>query len=256
MAITYFGAASSPADNASQDDTAARSLTPPASMQDGDLAYAVAVWHHPSATRTINQTNAGGQTWFPLTLHQSTSSQICRAYWCRFDGTWSANPAWQTSNSTTSGFTLYMLVYRPTETTYTWAVDVAEAAVAYAAPGSPFDVAITGQSPTASASVVTIAIWASTDNNTWALQSPGSWANPGGTTQIRNTAVGDDGSVSAAYLIQTSAGATGDITNRQTVNGGDAGWTLITTFREDAPASTLVWPQHHSQQPHSPLIRM
>ena len=74
-----------------------------------------------------------------------------------------------------------------------------------------------------------LATWASTDDNTWALQTAG-WANAGG-TQYRNQD-GTDASQSAAYRVMPTAGATGNVTNRQTVNGGDAGNRAIIAFRE------------------------
>ena len=126
-----------------------------------------------------------------------------------------------------------MAVFRPTTGTNTWAVDVAQASDNFTGSASPANYIATGQTSIA-ASTVTVASWVVADNVSWSLVT-GGWSNPGGITQVRNL-FGDDTSVSIAYKIQTSPGATGNVTNHQGANGPDAGRWFIQTFKEVAAA--------------------
>jgi hypothetical protein len=233
MAITFFGAAASPADNGSQDDTAARAITPPASMVAGDLVVLATLCRNATETLAISQ--AGGQSWTSETLRQSGSSSS-RLLWCRYNGTWSANPSVTTTGQFGTALSLVMAVFRPTAGSNTWAVDVAETFANVGAPVSPFDVTATGKTAVA-ASTVSLFAFTSIDDNSWALQT-GGFSNAG-SAQYRNTA-SNDISVSLAYKIQTSAGATGNVTNRQTANGGDAARWHAITFKEQSSGVTIA----------------
>lgn len=221
---SYFGQASAPADNGAQDSSVARTITPPASMTAGDLVIIYASTLEASGTFTVSTT--GGQTWNSET--QNGTAIIRRIFWTTFNGTWSADPQVDESVHGTLAVTLQMMVIRPTSTSCTWSQDVANSSSTGTPSGPPYDSTLTGQ--TVSANSVTGAFWASTDDDTWALQT-GGWANPGGVTQIRNT-TGIDMSISLAYLINSSAGATGDVTNRQTANGPDSTGKNIMTWKE------------------------
>lgn len=198
-------------------------------MVSGDLVIVFA--QERSATSTVAISEAGGQTWTSGTS-LGISTQTSRIFWAIFDGTWDANP----SVSFTGGVaqTVVMHVFRPTAG-FAWSStpDTAEATNSGAAPADPFDVTITGFTPTA-ARTVSLFLFSSTDDNTWAIQTGQTNA---GNAQYRNNPAGSDQSNSAAYIIQTTASATGNVTNRQTANGGDAWHTHSIAFAETSTCS-------------------
>ena len=224
MAITYFGSASTPADNGSNlaDPTA---VTPPSGMQAGDLVVMEASSRDTALAHAISQ--AGGQTW---TAHaqQGVTNRSVRVFTCTFDGTWTADP----SVSAGSGFcnSLIMHVYRPPGAGYTWAVNVAQES----APGSGETWTITGQTTTGSDETVTIASFSSFNDNTWGSLAGAGWA-VAGAAQYRNVA-GQDQSSAFAHKIQTSAGATGDVSLTQLTLAGQGGLTWILTMAAVPPA--------------------
>lgn len=236
MTITYFGRGSSPADNASQfNDTGGVSTTPPASMLDGDLAVFWTMWRG-DQTSTLSMVAGDGQTWNSLTVQAFGTPDfiVSRLFWCRFNGTWGANP--KAVASTVNNFSAQtndLIVFRPTTGSNTWGVDVAEAGTLFSPPGGSFDVTITGQTAIAS-STVTLAQWIARGAVPTFTVQTGGWTNPGGVAQVRNTA-NSDTSNSHAYLIQTSPGATGNVTNR--MSSDRAGFKSIITFKEIAAAS-------------------
>ncbi len=228
-AITYFASASNPADNANLDQTTVV-VTPPGSMVSGDLVVLIA--NAREANRAMSISANGGQVWTTQTANTTrTSTQI---FWARYNGTWAADPSVSfpgNANSTT----VAMHVFRPTSSANFWALDVAQVNADYPAPGGADDVTITGITTLTNGAVV-LALWASTDNNTWAIQT-GGWANAG-LSQYRNRD-GFDASQSVAYKVMATAGASGNVTNRQTANGGDQGNTSILAFKE-IPSTTLA----------------
>jgi hypothetical protein len=238
--ITYFGSASNPADNGSFLDTSNPCVvTPPSSMVSGQLVVVQVALNNSTTTRDIAISNTGGQTWNSFIHHGSPLNYAL--YWCQFNGTWSANPSWSHGSAAlTTGFSVVMEVFSPsTGGSPIWAVDVADAVASFVAPGSPFDVTTTGQTPV-SANTVTVAIWAGGPGTiTWSLQTAG-WSNPSGQTQWRNTAGCD---FSVAYKIQASAGATGNVINRQ--SSTSSGWQDIITFTDGvaAPNALMSWPK-------------
>ncbi|OHC61430.1 MAG: hypothetical protein A2040_12510 [Rhodocyclales bacterium GWA2_65_19] len=228
-AITYFASASNPTDGNNRDSTTV-AVTPPGSMQVGDLAIIVANARESGQTLAISVT--GGQTWTAQTANTTNTSQ--RIFWARYNGTWSANPS-VSFPSGANATTVVMHVFRPSSSANGWVLDVAQADGSYATPAWPFDVTIAGITTVTNGALV-LATWASTDNNSWTLQTAG-WTNAGG-AQYRN-GDGSDSSQSAAYKIMPTAGASGDVTNRQTNNGGDPGNTSILAFKE-VPGTTLA----------------
>jgi len=227
--ITYFGSASTPADNGTN-TASPTAVTPPANMQKGDLVILIAAARATSGT--ISMSNTGGQTWTALT-QRNASANRSNIFWAVFNGTWSANPS-VTMGSTTNNIVV-MHVFRPTNTNYSWAVDVAESSGTYTAPASPYTVTINGITTNTDGALV-FAAWTSSDDNTWGNLTTG-WSTPG-SAQYRNTS-GNDQSVTAAYLIKSPAGATGNVSKDQTANGGDAGTKYIIAFKEVAPTTTL-----------------
>src|SRR5262245_50750034 len=119
MTISFFGATSNPTDNAALDDASPRPITPPGSMVAGDLVYLLALVH--SSAQSLAISNTGGQSWISETLLQGQGAISLRLFWCRFNGTWSANPSVVTGQ-TGLGLSLFMGVWRPTTGSNTWAV--------------------------------------------------------------------------------------------------------------------------------------
>lgn len=230
MAITYHGLASTPVD-AGSNSTSPTVITPPGSMSSGDLVVVVCFNRLKSDTHAVY--NNGGQSWTKLTT-QTTTGAFTTATWfyCVYDGTWDANPSF--SHGGTNN-TCMMMVFRPTSG-YTWSVDVTEAPALFSAPGSPYDVTITGI--TCASASVAIASWASSDDNTWAYQSGTSWTQPTGAT-VNNTA-GSDSGVLMAYRLMPSGGASGSPVGRETTVGGDPGCQNIMSFKEAMAASPIA----------------
>lgn len=225
-AITYVGSTSNPADNSSRDVTAG-TITPLTGMVAGDLV--ILTGNAREAGQAITMGATGGQTWTAIGGNTTNTSQA--SFWARYNGTWSTSPA-LTFPSGSNATTVVMRVFRPTQGSNTWAIDVAQVNASFAAPANPYDVsaAIT---PATNGALV-LATWASVDNNMWTLQSTAAgWANAG-SSQYRNLD-GSDSSQSAAYKIVPTAGSSASVTNRQTDRGGDAGNTSIVAFKEVFP---------------------
>jgi hypothetical protein len=224
--ITYFASASAPADNGS-DVGPTNTITPPGSMAEGDLVVVICNYREFNVDRNITVAVDGGQAWTSETIIRNAASEVqtARLFWCRYDGTWDANPQF-TVTTGTSNFTATMHVFRSSVSSNTWAVDVAQVAAGYAAPSTPFDVTITGISTNTDGAIV-IAYWCGASLNTWTLQT-GGWANAG-TVQYRNNTPSNQ-SASTAYKVMASHGASGDVVNRQNTLQDD-GATIIIAFK-------------------------
>lgn len=228
MAITYFNSATSVADNGSAAGPTA-TIVPPSSMQAGDL---VIVYTQYKSNLLMLENNQGGQAW--AAVNQMTDpAQSQTSYWCRFNGTWAANPTFTVNGgSGTAALTAVMHVFRPTNSRNLWVRDNgAQSNTIVLAPSTPFDCTITAIT-TARNNELVIASWTSTDDNTWSIQTAG-WS-AAGTAQYRNLQ-GQDQSMAFAYKVQSLAGTTGNVTNRQTANGGDDYFTTINCFYEIDP---------------------
>jgi len=223
MSIAYFNSASTPADNGSN-SAATTAVTPPGGMQAGDLVLMIAQSRTTTETPQILPAGAGGQTWTSETQVNQTNCRI-RLFWCRFNGTWSANPS--VSFGATNPHTVVMHVFRPSNTSSVWQVDVAQVSGIYNAPASPYTVTIPGITTITDGALV-FATWASTDDNTWGSLT-GGWTTPG-LAQYRNT-YGSDQSQTHAYRVMATAGASGNVSKNQATLGGDAGAYLIIAFK-------------------------
>jgi len=221
--VTFFGLASTPADNAAQDSTTV-SVVPPGSMRAGDLV--LLIYGARSSLDNPSITTDGGQTWNALPNNQSSTGVTARLWWAQFNGTWGANPVLTGSNSAAK--TAYMAVFRPANPTDTWSYEGNYATDNFNAPVSPFDVTHAAGITTVKNGALAVAVWLSADDNAWSLQTAG-WANPGDLAQVRNTQ-GSQTALSVAYKVMTTAGATGSVTNRQTANGGDGGACFMVAF--------------------------
>jgi|GEM_PF-1330168 len=229
--ITYFNSASNPADNVGLSASPVP-VTPPAGMLAGDLVIMIANSRTSGIALAISAT--GGQTWTSETAI-GTNGTI-RLFWCRYNGTWTANPS--VSFSTSVNTTVVMHVFRPMIGSNTWALNVTQTTGFFAAPLALRDVTITGITTIINGALAFF-VWSSQDNNRWGLQTAG-WTNAGG-AQYRNTA-SSDSSQSAAYKIMETAGATGNVTNRELTAGGggfDMGNTIKIAFKQ-VPARVLL----------------
>jgi hypothetical protein len=221
MAITYFNSASTPADNGSN-TTNPTAVAPPGGMQAGDLVLMIA--QSRDSTAAIAISNAGGQVWTSEAQQNQVNCRI-RLFWCRFNGIWGANPSVSFGNGNTH--TVVMHVFRPSNTSSVWQVDVAQVSGNFAAPPVPRTVTIPGITTITDGALV-FAAWATADDNTWGSLTAG-WSTPG-SAQYRNTS-GSDQSQTHAYKVMATAGASGNVSKNQTTLGGDAGRRLIIAFR-------------------------
>ena len=225
MSIAYFGSASTPATDNGNNNNDPTAVTPPGGMQAGDLVLMIAQQRGTGATLSIFQ--AGGQSWTAEAAQSQTNCTI-RLFWCRFNGTWSANPSVNFSGSTCN--TVVMQVFRPSNTSSVWQVDVAQVSGNFAAPPAPRTVTIPGITTITDGALV-LATWATPDNNTWGNLTAG-WSTPG-LAQYRNRA-GGDLSLTHAYRVMATAGATGNVSKDETASGGggyEAGAYLIIAFK-------------------------
>lgn len=229
MAITLFGSTASPTDNGTSTATQI-TLTPPGSMLAGDL---VIVYLYQRGTATFSVGVTGGQTWNSIGRDAGTTNLAMETYWCRFNGTWGANPQFDFSAGTNTN--AVMLVFRPTDTGKVWGTEQVATTNAAAAA----TITITGITP-ANASSVTVGSWMTADDNTWGTLSGTGWVNTSLSAQYRNTS-GNDMSSSYAYNIKTAATATNNVSLTQTALGNDATtWRRITFYEYDPPTRKLM----------------
>ena len=228
MSVSYFGTSSNPGTDPGTNTASPVVIVVPGGCQAGDLVFVTVCFSGTSGT--ISVTNTGGQVWNALTQRNQTRNRT-RSFWCVFNGTWTANPSFATASGANG--MARMLVYRSSYGAgTTWTVNVAEVSGTYGAPSSPYQVTITGITPTAH-NVVVIAVWTSADDNTWVLET-GGWGNPGG-AQLRNTSGTYQQSMTFADMIQSSPSLTGDVMQSQATNYPDAGTRLIIAFKEVPP---------------------
>jgi hypothetical protein len=221
MGITYFGSASTPVDYGSNSANPT-AITPPGGMRAGDLVLMIAQARANAGALDIS--NAGGQSWTSENQQNQTNCRL-RLFWCRFNGAWSANPTVSFGSSACN--TIVMHVFRPSNTSSVWQVDVPQVSGNYASPPAPRTVTIPGITTITDGALV-FATWASTDDNTWGSLTAG-WSTPG-SDQYRNRA-GADSSQTHAYKIMATAGASGNVSKNQATLGGDAGAYLIIAFK-------------------------
>jgi hypothetical protein len=169
-------------------------------MQAGDLVVVEAAEANFVKTLTLSAT--GGQTW-NTEANQTGNGCAMRLFWCVFNGTWSADPSFATTSPT--GLSAVMHVFRGDLAN--WEQD--QAFDLDAVTGSPTVVTRAGVT-TSVDNCVALAGWGNTGVRTWGSLSGTGWA-VAGDAQYRNTG-GGDLTVSFAYYVAASAGATGDVT--------------------------------------------
>jgi hypothetical protein len=150
----------------------------------------------------------GGQDWKVLQdLGGAVNPPKVRIFWCRFNGTWSADPVF-TFNVVIDVNSAVMQVIRPTIQSNRWSPGVADYLGTVANNTSPYTTTVTGIT-TLKNSTISIACWWTSNNHTFPNTSGTGWAQLGA-QQYRNLA-GNDQSSGFAYKIQTSPGATGNV---------------------------------------------
>lgn len=233
MAITFRGVTATPSDlSALSDATGVITLDKDADVfaaaVPGDLIIVLLAHRDGAPVLTVGVD--GGQSWSTFAMYSPGSSSSGQVFWCRFNGTWDVDPAFNTTGTGGNAITAVAVVFTPSSALNTWAVDVTQSN-GNAVPTTPFDVTATGHTVLTVPSV-TFAYWFNTNSTggQWALQTAG-WNNPNGETQWRNTQ-GTDLSVSAAYKINTATGSTGNVANRQVTATGIASYWGVITFKE------------------------
>lgn len=240
MAITKFGEVAIPVDGSSAANAGPTNTfaNPPiASMTAGDLVIVTCQYR---GTVTITNSATGGQTWTALQATIQSGNQSVRTFWCTFNGTWSAAPAF-TNTTGTNALTTTMVVFRPTGTTYTWQFDTNFASFGgpYSAPSTPFTVLSgTSNSPTKYPGVCWT-VWTSDDDNTWGTLTGSGWTAMT-SAQYRNT-TGQDQSMSMSYNIFTS-GTVANVSQNQATLGGDPGILDGGQWYEIAPVNNTFRP--------------
>lgn len=219
---TFFGSARNPADTSAAVSPPV-SITPVSNMVENDLCI-VHVGARASSAFDFSNSTTGGQTWNKAGEFDSTNTAKQATFWCEFNGTWDANPAF--TNNGSVAMWAEMQVFRPGTSTSSWAVDQAYAGANFSAPTTPFTVTRNGVTNT-QANTVTVATWQSVDDNTWGTLSGAGWA----TYSPLYTRVGTNASHAHAYYIGGSGG-TGNVSLREATLGGDAGSTSIVSFYE------------------------
>jgi hypothetical protein len=198
-------------------------VTPPTGMVSGDV---VVMFAHYRGTVTLEMSETGGQAWSALTQTQYSTTSTSRIFYATYNGTWSADPS-VTVTTGTESMVVGMYVFRGVDGSNP--LDVVQSTAGYAATTNVTRSGIT----TNTGGAMVLAFWSSVDDNSWDLmtrsQTDGvsGWR---GLTTVSNQG-GTDNSISVAYKIMPTAGASGDVTNRQTRNGGDAGATHIIALK-------------------------
>lgn len=194
----------------------------PAGLVVGDLC--VVYCYYRGATQSWSITTTGGQSWVPCATHRS-ATQMVQAFWCRFNGTWAANPVFTVGSGAETAIAVLHAFRGNRGADSRWALD--QPPLLNSGAGTAF--AVAGVTPQA-LRTISIACVASLDDNTYTLTAPGRWRRLGG-AQYRSTG-GRDGAVAFASLAQNAAQPTGAVTFTQATLGADAGITLVLTFKE------------------------
>lgn len=220
--IEYVNSNSNPTDNGSL-NSSIPAVTPPPDMEDGDLVLLIGQRRVSNVSFIISET--GGQDWNELPALTGTGNVSARIFWCRYNGSWVADPSINMSG--TGGNTIIMHVFRPPSRGYAWKLDVDQEQTGSAAAATITRAGITTQN----ANTITLASWFTADDNSWGSLNDISgtgWVVTGD-PQYRNRQ-GQDQSATFAHLIRTTAGSTGDVSKEQTQFGNDAARTAIVSF--------------------------
>lgn len=248
-------------------------ITPPTGMLADD--YVVMLLCARAASVTWTNTVTGGQTWTSDTSQTSTT-RTCQFWRTKFDGTWTADPAWDAS-ATPNTHSAYMMVFRGVDgTTPVDAAATGSTTLALSAGQST----ITGGT-TATNGAIAIYCWSSLDDNAWTPVGP--TTSPTGTSglstidpvpspltsawrgRIRNQG-GSDTSVMCGWKVVATAGASGnEKADENDLGETDAGtwhWialrpstatTTTTTSTTSTTNTTIIGTQTITRNPTSDL---
>jgi hypothetical protein len=224
MAVTFFGVATQPADNAANAGPGPRDVTPPGSMLDGDLVIVSVAYDNTGATLTVSA--GGGQTWTALAATDDGVSNTQRFFWCRFNGTWSTNPSF-TNSSGTNALSVQMFVFRPSTGSNLWGVDYAQISESWPFASGGTDVGRTGaQQSMTNASGVAFCRWSHHTALRWTGLAGTGWSVASLAGQYRNT-TGFDQTSTYAYNIISASGAVAK-PNKDLVTGSLSNDVVIT----------------------------
>ena len=232
---SYFDSASTPADNGTN-ATATVTVTPPASMAGGYLV--VLIGQVLTGSSSISVSVTGGQEWFDSGLTIAGTNHTAKVFWCRFNGTWTADPELTFGHSNATTAVMHVFLPSGTADNRTWAIDQTPETVTYTAPANPFAVNRSGQI-TVHAKCVVLVLYFSIDDNTWAY-SAGNY-NLVGSTQYRNTADTDMSCMFAAQYTNLAGTNSANGRYNQATNGGDDGATAIITWYDYAVPAGIPW---------------
>lgn len=230
MAIAYFNSAATPADNGTQAGPTV-AVTPPASMVTGDLVLLVAGYKASGVTFAMSVT--GGQTWTALTQFGGATSGVTgRLFWCRYNGTWAANPS-VTITAGTLAMSVQMHVFRPTTGTNTWSV-FSPIEVKDAAANSNMTIDFLEMT----AGDLGFGAFISNDDNTISNATPSTFVTAG-TAQYRNLQ-GNDISMGAQYRIETGTTTDKFPAFSQATLGADTYGMCQLVFRETSSGTSIT----------------
>lgn len=233
--ITFFGATAAPATDGGTNAGPSVTIAPPASMTAGMLAIVVVEIKQTTIGWTeLDVTTTGGQLWHELNNDScSRTSLSCRLYATVFNGTWAANPVF--TGPVTTAVSAEMMVFTESNATLHFDLDVMPVFTSFAAAATITAPSIT----TLTNGAVAVCVWMSVDDNTWSSLTAG-WtsANPSGAAQARN-ASSTGQSITSAYKVISTAGATGTVSQTEATLGNDAAITMMMAFKTiAAPATT------------------
>lgn len=250
----YFGSVSIPVDGSSATNaTTTITLTPyrKSFMKNGDL---VVVFCQSRASTTWSVGVTGGQTWTSETAFAATTNVNGRVFWCTFNGTWSADPRFDSTSGTCTSAVMH--VFRPGVTGSTWDKDIVQSALNLASSSSFTGYVLTTTQP----SNVIIQAWFTADDNTWGNINVGPGYTQLGEAQYRNTSSTDQSSAYVYYLAPDAVTSLGNPQIDLLTLGSDAatGWSM--SFYATAPvaAKSFVFSPSHSStsvQPFPLLVR-
>jgi trimeric autotransporter adhesin len=228
---TFIGMSSNPADNGTLGGPTV-AVTPPGLMFPGDLVVMYA--HYRGTGVTLSVSTTGGQSWTTETAPAGGGNQTFAVFWCRYNGTWGANPAVTVSGGGTLALSVVMYVYRPTTGSNSWAIHRA------ATNGSPTAAAVTITSfgSTTVPNTVTMAFWSSALANTWGTLAGAGWSKTGFTAPQYRNLQGTDQSHTAAYNIRATAGAVANVSQTQSVSTSTR-TSIISWYELPPPANDL-----------------
>jgi hypothetical protein len=240
--ITLFGSASNPTpDSATASNTTTGiAITPPASMTAGMLVVVIAQARFAGVAWTeMNVTTTGGQKWHELNDSGcTTTAQSCRMWATVFNGTWAANPVFETTAATSN--TAVMLVFQESDGTKHFDIDVMPVFATFAAGTTPFTKTISAIT-TQTAGAVAIAVWMSSDDNTWGIADGGmDVANPSRAARCATLAAPINRCHGRLSGVRVGRVDRQSVSQTETALGGDAGMTLIMAFKTIAAPSTTA----------------